>query len=78
MMPEHLVYLLPTTSVVVFSLVEKLLFDRQALSSKTQPILLIVLINLVVSLGFSAALLIPFVMLVAPLQLVSIAQLDIP
>ena len=78
MLPEHLVYLLPTTSVVVFSLAEKLLFDRQALSSKTQPILLIVLINLVVSLGFSAALLIPFVMLVAPLQFVSIAQLDIP
>ena len=78
MVIEDLIYLLPATSVVVFSLVERLLFNKTAITTKTQPIFFIVALNLLVSLGFAAVLLIPFVMLVAPLQLLSIAELNIP
>jgi len=77
MVTKDLFYLLPALSVVVFSLIERLIFDRTSLSNKTKPILLMVILNLVVSIGFAAIILIPFVMLVAPLQLFSIAQLDI-
>ena len=77
MVTKDLFYLLPALSVVAFSLIERLIFDRNSLSNKTKPILLMVILNLVVSIGFAAIILIPFVMLVAPLQLFSIAQLDI-
>jgi len=78
MLTNNLIYLLPIASVVVFSLMEKFLFNQQGVSKKTQPIALITLMNLIVSLGFSAVILIPFIMLVAPLQMFSFAQQDIP
>ena len=77
-MLENIIYLVPMISVMVFSLLERFAFNRQTLDAKTRPIFLIVLINLLVSLVFSASLLFPFVILVAPLQFFTIAELNIP
>ena len=77
-MSENIIYLVPMISVMAFSLIERFVFNRQTLDAKTRPIFFIVLINLLVSLVFSASLLFPFVILVAPLQFFTIAELNIP
>jgi len=75
---SHLLFLCPLFSVALFMLIEKLMLSRLIQWHKVFPILAIQGLNITVSLGLSAGLLVPFVMLVTPLQVFSFSEWQVP
>lgn len=75
---NQIIFLAPLFSVALFMLVENFIFSSLIKWNKVLPILVIQGLNSAVSLGLSAGLLIPFVMLVTPLQLFSFSEWQVP
>lgn len=75
---SHLFFLGPVFSVALFVLIEKLMLSRLIKWHKALPILAIQGLNFTVSLGLSAGLLVPFVVLVTHLQVFSLSEWEVP
>ena len=75
---NQLLFLGPIFSVALFMLIEKFILRRLIERHKVLPILVIQGLNISVSLGLSAGLLVPFVMLVTPLQVFSFSEWQVP
>jgi sterol desaturase/sphingolipid hydroxylase (fatty acid hydroxylase superfamily) len=73
-----LLFLVPIGSVAFFMLFERLALSHRIEQQKILPILAIQGLNIALSLGLSAGLLVPFVMLVAPLQVFSFSDWQVP
>lgn len=75
---EWLSYVAACLSLVIFFAIEKFWLRHRARRSKLLPTAAIYLINTGVSVGLSLSLLIPLVFFVAPLQIFSFAELQVP
>jgi sterol desaturase/sphingolipid hydroxylase (fatty acid hydroxylase superfamily) len=75
---DHLIFITPSLSVAFFLLVEKLMLSREIQWPKVLPLVAIQGLNMAVALGLSAGLLLPFVLLVAPLQVFSFSNWQVP
>lgn len=78
MTSEHLAYLAPLLSLGIFLLMEKAWLKRQTRWAKVVPTAAIHGINFSLSLGLSAALLVPLVFVAAPYQIFSFAEWQVP
>lgn len=75
---NELLFLAPILSVAILMLIEKFMLSRLIRGQKILPIMVIQGLNIATSLGLSAGLLIPFVMLVTPLQMFSFSDWQVP
>jgi len=75
---NQLLFLCPIFSVALFMLIKKLALSRLIRWQKVLPLMVIQGLNIAVSFGLSVGLLVPFVMLVTPLQVFSFSEWQVP
>lgn len=76
---ELIAFLSPLAGVFVFYLLEKLtLKDKNILNNRNKTIISLEAINLILSVLLSLSVLIPLVFFIAPLQIFSFSNLDVP
>lgn len=76
---ELIAFLSPLAGVLVFFLIEKLtLKDKNTVKNRNKTIISIEAVNLVLSVLLSLSILVPLVFFIAPLQIFSFSNLDVP
>lgn len=76
---ELIAFLSPLVGVALFFLLDKLLLkDKNTVKNRIKTILSIETTNLILSIVLSLSILVPFVFFIAPLQIFSFSNLDMP